>query len=55
MKIVGKKVQDEFRLAVKKQVTRWSEPVDETILMFFKNEKQSLMNIVTIMEKCLAN
>lgn len=38
---------------MKKQVSRWSEPVDETILLFFKNEKESLINTVTLMEKSL--
>jgi hypothetical protein len=49
----GKGVKDEFRLAVKKQVSRWSEPVDETMLLFFKNEKDNLMNTATLMEKSL--
>lgn len=49
----GKGVKDEFRVAVKKQVSRWSEPVDETILSFFKNEKESLIKTATLMEKSL--
>lgn len=50
----GKGVKEEFRLAVKKQVLRWSEPIDTTILSFFKNEKESIMNTVTLMEKSLS-
>lgn len=49
----GKGVKEEFRSAVKKQVTRWSEPVDETMLLFFKNERESLMKTATLMEKSL--
>jgi len=49
----GKGVKEEFRSAVKKQVSRWSEPVDKTILSFFKHEKESLMNAATLMEKSL--
>ncbi|XP_022166241.1 integrator complex subunit 10-like [Myzus persicae] len=45
----GKEVKEEFRSALKKQVTRWSEPVDETMLLFFKNERESLMKTATLM------
>jgi len=38
---------------VKKQVKRWLEPVDETMLLFFKNEKESLMKTAALMEKSL--
>lgn len=49
----GKGVKEEFRSTLKKQVKRWSEPVDETMLLFFKNERESLMKTATLMEKSL--
>ncbi|XP_050421882.1 integrator complex subunit 10 [Adelges cooleyi] len=49
----GKGVKEEFRFAIKKQVSRWSEPIDETLILFFKKEKESLMNITSIVERSL--
>lgn len=49
----GKGVKEEFRLAVKRQLSRWCEPADQTILSFFKNEKESLLNAAALMEKSL--
>lgn len=36
---------------MKNQLSRWTEPVNETLLLFFKNEKDSLINTATLLQK----
>ncbi|VVC32526.1 Integrator complex subunit 10 [Cinara cedri] len=49
----GKGIKEDFRSAVKTQVQQYSEPIEETMLLFFMNEKKSLMKSATLMEKSL--
>ncbi|XP_050540764.1 integrator complex subunit 10 [Daktulosphaira vitifoliae] len=49
----GKGVKEEFRLAIKKQVLKCSEPIEETIMLFLKMEKESLMKTASLIERSL--